>query len=189
MSVVDLGCGSGRTAIQIARRLPTCTYVGIDVVQDLLDHAKSICPPGYRFIRSTEVSFPLPDASADLIIGFSVFTHLLHEECYAYLQDAARVLRPGGKFVFSFFEFARADQWTIFAETVESRKADTFGHMNTFVERNAIEAWSRPACRHDGRGLLRQGAAIAVRAAEGIAALSRKRRIGERSSVPLTAVT
>jgi len=143
MSVADLGCGSGRTAVQIAKRLPNCAYVGIDVVQDLLDHARSICPPGYRFIRSTAVSFPLPDASADMIIAFSVFTHLLHEECYAYMQDAARVLRPGGKFVFSFFEFARADQWTIFAETVDSRKADTFGHMNTFVERNAIEVWSR----------------------------------------------
>ncbi len=146
MAIVDLGCGSGRTAVQIARRLPNCTYVGIDVVQDLLDHAKSICPASYRFIRSASVAFPLPDASADMIIGFSVFTHLLHEECYAYLQDAVRVLRPGGKFVFSFFEFARADQWSVFADTVESRKTDAFGHMNTFIERAAIETW----CRHLG---------------------------------------
>src|SRR2546421_2148230 len=142
MSLVDLGCGSGRTAVQIAKRLPKCGYVGIDVVQDLLDHARSLCPPSYRFIRSTAVGFPLPDASADMIIAFSVFTHLLHEECYAYLQDAVRVLRPGGKFVFSFFEFARADQWTVFSDTVESRKTDPFGHMNTFIERNAIEVWS-----------------------------------------------
>jgi len=146
IAVVDLGCGSGRTAVQIARRLPNCTYVGIDVVQDLIDHAKSICPASYRFIRSAAVAFPLPDASADMIIGFSVFTHLLHEECYAYLQDAVRVLRPGGKFVFSFFEFARADQWSVFADTVESRKTDAFGHMNTFIERAAIETW----CRHLG---------------------------------------
>ncbi len=146
MAIVDLGCGSGRTAVQIARRLPNCTYVGIDVVQDLLDHAKSICPASYRFIRSAAVAFPLPDAYADMIIGFSVFTHLLHEECYAYLQDAVRVLRPGGKFVFSFFEFARADQWSVFADTVESRKTDAFGHMNTFIERAAIETW----CRHLG---------------------------------------
>lgn len=145
-AVVDLGCGSGRTAVQIAKRLPNCSYVGIDVVQDLLDYATSICPASYRFIRSTAVAFPLPDASADMIIAFSVFTHLLHEECYAYLQDAVRVLRPGGKFVFSFFEFARADQWSVFADTVESRKTDAFGHMNTFIERSAIEAW----CSHLG---------------------------------------
>jgi ubiquinone/menaquinone biosynthesis C-methylase UbiE len=143
MSIVDLGCGSGRTAVQIAKRLPNCSYAGIDVVQDLLDHARSICPPNYRFIRSTEVSFPLPDVSADFIIAFSVFTHLLHEECYAYLQDALRVLRPGGKFVFSFFEFGCAEHWPLFAETVQSRKADAFGHMNTFIERSAIEVWSR----------------------------------------------
>lgn len=146
MAVVDLGCGSGRTAVQLAKRLPKCSYVGIDVVQDLLDHAKSICPPSYRFIRSAAVAFPLPDASADMIIAFSVFTHLLHEECYAYLQDAVRVLRPGGKIVFSFFEFARADQWPVFADTVESRKTDAFGHMNTFIERRAIDVW----CSHLG---------------------------------------
>jgi cyclopropane fatty-acyl-phospholipid synthase-like methyltransferase len=50
-------------------------------------------------------------ASADIVIAFSVFTHLLHEECYAYLQDAARVLTPGGKFVFSFFEFDMASRY------------------------------------------------------------------------------
>jgi len=81
-----------------------------------------------------------------MIVAFSVFTHLLHEECYAYLQDAGRVLRPDGRLVFSFFEFARPDEWEIFADTVESRKTNAVGHMNTFVERNAIEAW----CGHLG---------------------------------------
>jgi len=42
MSVVDLGCGSGRTAIQIARCLPGVQYLGLDVVPTLLAHARSV---------------------------------------------------------------------------------------------------------------------------------------------------
>ena len=49
---------------------------------------------------------PAPDACADMVCAFSVFTHLLHTETYLYLEDIRRVLRPGGRLVFSFLEFA-----------------------------------------------------------------------------------
>ena len=39
-----------------------------------------------------------------MILAFSVFTHLLHEESFIYLEDFKRVLKPGGSVVFSFLE-------------------------------------------------------------------------------------
>jgi ubiquinone/menaquinone biosynthesis C-methylase UbiE len=109
MSLVDLGCGSGRTAVQIARRLPGVQYLGLDVVPALLAHARSICPANYRFVRSAALGFPVPDESVDMVFAFSVFTHLYHEENFAYLRDARRILRPGGRMIFSFLEFANPE--------------------------------------------------------------------------------
>src|SRR5579859_4132641 len=39
--VVDVGCGSGRLAVQLAA-LPELRYLGTDVVPELLDHARAL---------------------------------------------------------------------------------------------------------------------------------------------------
>ena len=48
-SVVDLGCGSGRTAKHLGVRYPRLTYLGLDVVQDLLDYAATQSPSHFSF--------------------------------------------------------------------------------------------------------------------------------------------
>jgi len=47
--------------------------------------------------------FPYPDDDFDLAFAVSVFTHLRPTESEAYLREAARVLRPGGRLVSTFF--------------------------------------------------------------------------------------
>jgi predicted TPR repeat methyltransferase len=44
MSLVDLGCGSGRLAHALGRSMRIC-YLGIDIVQALLDYARIKGPP------------------------------------------------------------------------------------------------------------------------------------------------
>ncbi len=143
MALIDLGCGSGRLAQALGRSMRLGSYLGIDVVQALLDYARTQAPPEYRFLRSVALGIPAPDASADMVCAFSVFTHLLHEETYLYLEDIRRVLKPGGRLVFSFLEFAAPQHWTVFEGTVERRRAGTVPHLNSFVERGAIAAWAR----------------------------------------------
>ena len=48
MSLVDLGCGSGRAAKGISERVQI-EYLGIDIIPRLLDYAASVCPKHYRF--------------------------------------------------------------------------------------------------------------------------------------------
>jgi SAM-dependent methyltransferase len=79
MTLVDLGCGSGRAAKGISKRVQI-EYLGTDVVQRLLDYAAKVCPKHYRFKCHRELSVPAPDSSADMVCAFSLFTHLLHEE-------------------------------------------------------------------------------------------------------------
>src|SRR5689334_18149121 len=95
MRVVDLGCGSGRLAFAL-HNSEEVSYVGIDIIKRLLDYAKSKAPR-YEFILHRELSIPQPDASADIVSAFSLFTHLLQAETYIYLEECKRILKPGGK--------------------------------------------------------------------------------------------
>ena len=145
MALVDLGCGSGRLARAIGRSETSIDYVGIDIVQALLDYAATQSPARYRFVKHQELSLPLPSLSMDFGCAFSVFTHLLHHESYLYLEDFHRVLKPGGKLVFSFLEFAMESHWTVFRNTADAQKNSQRAHPNSFIERGVIEVWAAQA--------------------------------------------
>lgn len=142
-TVFDLGCGSGRLAAALAENGMAVDYLGTDVVPALLSHARSIAPAHFRFQLHRALSVPAPDRSVDIACAFSVFTHLLHAETYIYLADMRRALRPGGRIVFSFLEFAAEDHWRVFEETVAGQKIGRNPHLNQFIERSTIETWAR----------------------------------------------
>jgi len=139
-AVIDVGCGSGRLAVQLRDYLEA-RYVGIDVVPDLFQYAEKRCArTDWSFYAAPGTHIPEPDASVDFITFFSVFTHLLHEETYRYLEECKRVLKPGGKVVFSFLEFARPSHWAVFEATLLDTTADKV--LNQFMDRDAIAAWA-----------------------------------------------
>lgn len=142
MKLIDLGCGSGRAAKAISKRRHI-EYLGIDIVEVLLDYAKTVCPSHYRFRRNVNLKIEEPEGIADMVCAFSLFTHLLHEETYIYLREIHRCLKQGGKLVFSFLEFHQPVHWGIFAQTVNDRYLGKTSHLNMFIERNVIERWSQ----------------------------------------------
>jgi len=141
MSMIDFGCGSGRLAWALGREPIRIDYYGIDIEQRLLDYAKTKSPAHFRFALNLALHIPAADASVDLVCAFSVFTHLQHTETYLYLNDIRRVLRPGGRLVFSFLEFAQPQHWDVFEGTVEAERRGAVRHLNQFMERNAIDLW------------------------------------------------
>jgi len=140
-ALMDLGCGSGRLASALGPRV-SLKYLGYDIVPELLEYARSKSPDGYEFRLNHSRRLPAESASFDFVAAFSVFTHLLHEESYLYVQDAQRVLRPGGKLVFSFLEFQVEHHWSVFEQTVEATRNDTLPHLNVFIEQSTIELWA-----------------------------------------------
>jgi ubiquinone/menaquinone biosynthesis C-methylase UbiE len=140
MSLIDLGCGSGRLATAVSR-ITQIDYLGIDVVQELLDYAKTKSPAAYRFVLNRALHIPAPDDSADYVAAFSVFTHLLQPEIFLYIEDIKRVLRTGGSLIFSFLELAGGTHWDTFSRTVDGYRNSTANHLNTFIERNQINVW------------------------------------------------
>jgi len=142
-SVVDVGCGSGRLASQL-RRYPDLRYVGTDVVPALLDYARRrVGRPDFRFEKADSIRLPVGEAEADLVVFFSVFTHLLHEESYVYLAEAHRALRPGGRVIFSFLEFSVPAAWPVFEGNVDwVRNRTMAGHLNVFMNRGDLRLWA-----------------------------------------------
>ncbi|HXQ81836.1 MAG TPA: class I SAM-dependent methyltransferase [Opitutaceae bacterium] len=138
--VVDVGCGSGRLSVQLAP-FPGIRYIGSDVVGPLLAYASEISRrPDWTFVCTDGTGIPCEDACADYVCFFSVFTHLLHEDTFRYFRESARVLKPGGRLVFSFLEFRIACHWNIFSATVEGSQPGQ--HANQFVDRDAIREWA-----------------------------------------------
>lgn len=141
MALLDLGCGSGRLASALSRRVQI-EYLGLDIIPELLNYARSQCPPDYRFLLNRHLSLPVKDEYFDFVSAFSLFTHLLHEETFIYLTEVLRVLKPGGVVVFSFLEFGAPNHWPSFATTVASAKENRRGHLNVFIERSVIVLWA-----------------------------------------------
>lgn len=141
-TVVDVGCGSGRLAFPLAHFLTQGRYFGFDVVPELVEHAQIITQrPDWTFQVTNGTQIPVPDEMADVVCFFSVFTHLLHEDTYRYLREAKRVLRPGGKVVFSFLEFAISPHWDIFHTMVENTQPNQV--HNQFISRDGIVMWAQ----------------------------------------------
>ncbi len=143
MSLIDIGCGSGRLASALSASGMEINYLGTDIVQKLLDYAASKSKADYSFKLHRELSIPAADASADMICLFSVFTHLLPHESYIYMEDIRRTLRPGGKLIFSFLEISEPSHWQIFESTVEAQRRSVAPHLNMFIERDAIRVWAQ----------------------------------------------
>jgi SAM-dependent methyltransferase len=138
--VVDVGCGSGRLAVQLAH-FQGIRYIGFDVVGRLVEHASSLSKRAdWKFLTTVGTSIPCDDGAADFVCFFSVFTHLLHEDTFRYFREAHRALRRGGYMVFSFLEFRLPLHWDIFQANVDS--AAPGQHLNQFIDRDAIAAWA-----------------------------------------------
>ncbi len=138
--VIDVGCGSGRLAYQLAP-MRGLRYVGTDLVQDLLDYAHRIAArPDWSFSPTDGARIPAADGSADFVCFFSVFTHLPHERVFYYLQEARRVLKPGGRIIFTFLEFRIPCHWDIFEYSLQ--KMGRGLHLNQFMDRDGIKAWA-----------------------------------------------
>ena len=141
-TLIDVGCGSGRLAFALREYLRG-RLIGTDVVPDLLRYAEAKCArPDWTFRQSFGPSIPAPPESADMVTFFSVFTHLLDEDIFKFLREARRVLKPGGKAVFSFLDFDCEAHWQLFRSVVVEQTTPT---LNRFVTKGVMRRLARGA--------------------------------------------
>jgi arsenite methyltransferase len=100
-TVLDLGSGAGADVLLSARRVgPTGTAYGLDMTDEMLELAQANAArariTNARFLKGYIEAIPLPDASVDAVISNCVIN--LSADKGAVLGEAARVLKPGGRF-------------------------------------------------------------------------------------------
>jgi arsenite methyltransferase len=103
-TVLDLGSGAGGDVLISARRVaPSGRAIGIDMTDEMLDLARrNAADAGVEnvaFLKGYLEELPLADDSVDVIISNCVIN--LAGDKHAVLREAARVLRPGGRFAVS----------------------------------------------------------------------------------------
>lgn len=142
MNVLDFGCGSGRIASKLSQKVQIDSFVGIDVIPELLDYAKTVCPSHYVFSLNQSLRVPVEDGKFDFAYAFSVFTHLLQTEIILYSHDIFKKLKPGGLFLFSFLEMDK--HWTMLEG--DAVRHLTHGqptpHLNMYLSRSQIEEFA-----------------------------------------------
>src|SRR5258708_2781953 len=102
--VLELGCGSGRVLLPIARDGMACT--GLDSSDAMLDElARKSHPKNLRVVPGTMQDFDLGADRFSLIYSaFRSFQHLLTvEDQLSCLRAVRRHLAPGGQFAFDVF--------------------------------------------------------------------------------------
>jgi arsenite methyltransferase len=100
-TVLDLGSGGGIDVLLSARRVgPSGKAYGVDMTDEMLELARAnqreAGIENVEFRKGTIEEIPLPDDSVDVIISNCVIN--LSGDKPAVLREAARVLRPGGRF-------------------------------------------------------------------------------------------
>jgi ubiquinone/menaquinone biosynthesis C-methylase UbiE len=122
--VLELGCGVGRIGREIAPRV--AHWEGTDISANMIEVARERLKD-HSNVGFTELSRsslqPLPDASFDKAYCVAVFIHMDKEDFFLYLEELARVLKPGGLVYFDVWNMASEVGWRRYAIEIDQHRA------------------------------------------------------------------
>jgi SAM-dependent methyltransferase len=113
--VLEIGCGIGRVGKHLAGRCRR--WIGTDVSPNMLKFAAERLHdfPNVEFVELSGNDLrPIGDNSIDLVYCTVVFMHLESWDRYGYVEEAFRVLRPGGKLYVDNVNLCSDAGWAIF---------------------------------------------------------------------------
>ncbi|RLQ22174.1 malonyl-[acyl-carrier protein] O-methyltransferase BioC [Seongchinamella sediminis] len=142
-TVLDLGSGTGYFCPELRGRFPAAAYIGLDLAEGMVRYAREHHPGAEAWLVGDAEALPLASHSVDLI-----FSSLALQWCHRsdlLFAELARVLRPGGRCVFS----------TLGPQTLRELRAawaavDQHQHVNRFLP---LEVLQQSLRQQDGLAL------------------------------------
>ncbi|MGE5491989.1 MAG: methyltransferase domain-containing protein [Actinomycetota bacterium] len=138
--LLDFGTGWGRYARIFMRDVHPDHITGVDVMPNMVDTCKSTFPYAtFKLVPSLPPS-DLPANTYQLIVAYSVFSHLSEAAATAWIREFSRILAPGGMIAIT----TQGRRFLSFCEDI--RKQGQFDHpwhanlARSFVDRAACEA-------------------------------------------------
>lgn len=116
--VLEIGCGVGRVGRVLAPFVGQ--WIGCDVSANMLRLAgrRLLGIPNTRLQEISGYDLrPFADNSIDVVYTTVVFMHLEEWDRYAYVLEALRVLKPGGRFYCDNVDLASPAGWRVFEES------------------------------------------------------------------------
>lgn len=96
--ILDVGCGSGHM-IEMLRKYGY-EMAGIEPATNMREAAQKRNPE-VQILDARAGELPFKDASFDAVLAIEIFRYLHQDECLKGYQEALRVLKPGGYFIFT----------------------------------------------------------------------------------------
>jgi ubiquinone/menaquinone biosynthesis C-methylase UbiE len=104
--VLEVSCGHGGGASYLMRTQHPASYTGLDLNADGVAFCKKRHTlPGLDFVEGNALDLPFPDDSFDVVLNVEA-SHL-YPDVPRFLAEAARVLAPGGHFLYADFRRRR----------------------------------------------------------------------------------
>jgi SAM-dependent methyltransferase len=97
--VLDLGCGTGRVAAEVAAR--AVRVVGLDVSVGMLATARER-HPGLPLLGASHLRLPLRDEVAEGALAWYSLIHTAPDRLSSAFAEIGRVLKPGAPFLVAF---------------------------------------------------------------------------------------
>ena len=115
--VLEIGCGVGRIAKAIA---PRCrSWAGADISANMLAHAserlKNLQNAHFIHLKTVGLS-DVGENSFDVVYAVNMLAHLDEVDRWHYVQEAFRVLRPGGRIFIDNMDMESDAGWSMFSK-------------------------------------------------------------------------
>lgn len=137
LRILEVGCGTGHW-LNVLRGFKN-NVMGLDFSFGMLARARASFPTAV-LIRGTAQHLPMPAASLDRVFCINAIHHFPDKP--AFLREARRVLRPGGRILSVGLDpHARQDQWHVYDYFTESLEID----KQRYPSSEQLQAWMTEA--------------------------------------------